>query len=227
MIAVRPPEYFPRLEYVALLQHVDRFVLADTFPYRRQTFQDRSKIRDAQGWHWIPIPVFGQPEGAPICEVKIETGGRWQEKHWRSFLYNYRTTLYFEFFEDTLRPFFEQTWEMLGACTCRSVELLAELFEVSTRITRASALPGTPDSVGSVVREVDPDTLVAPKVFGEADALPDGVVDVQRFSYNHPTYRQNFEGFEPGMTAADLVFNYGPEGRRILAQGTTVGTPAP
>lgn len=225
MIAIRPPEYFPRLEYVALLQHVDRFILADTFSYRRQTFQNRSKIRDAQGWHWIPIPLFGQPEGAPICEVEIETGGRWQEKHWRSFLYNYRTTLYFEFFERTLRPFFERTWEMLGACTCRSVELLAELFEMSTEITRASALPGAPASAGALVQVIEPDTIVVPTE--ETDSLPNGDVDVQLFSYDHPTYRQNFEGFEPGMTAADLVFNYGPEGRRILAQGTTVGTPAP
>lgn len=224
MVAICPPEYFPRLKYLALLQHVDHFVLADTCSYRRQSFQDRSKIRNAQGWHWISIPVFGQPEGAPIREVEIKTKGRWQEKHWRSFLYNYRTTMYFEFFEETLRPFFEQTWEQLSACTCRSVELLAELFETGTTLTRASALPGASDSLEAIVRQVEPDTLVVPA--GEEERVVERPVDVCEFTYDHPTYRQNFEGFEPGMTAADLFFNYGPEGRQILAGGTSVESSA-
>ncbi|MFB6098553.1 MAG: WbqC family protein [Salinibacter sp.] len=47
-------------------------------------------------------------------------------------------------------------------------------------------------------------------------------VDVERMSYDHPTYRQNFQGFEPEMSAADLVFNYGREAQRILAEGRTL-----
>ncbi|PSQ65471.1 MAG: hypothetical protein BRD32_04325, partial [Bacteroidetes bacterium QH_2_64_74] len=123
MIAVQPPEYFPRLRYMALLQHVDHFILANTFPYRRKSFQKRSKLRSPQGWHWITVPVFGNRDGAPLRDVQIKTGERWREKHWRSFLYNYRTTMYFDFFESSFRPFFERSWEHLSRCTCRSVEL--------------------------------------------------------------------------------------------------------
>lgn len=223
MVAVCPPEYFPRLEYMALLQHVDRFILADTFPYRRHTFHDRSKLRNAQGWHWIDIPLFGRPEGAPIQEVAIETGGRWQEKHWRSFMYDYRTTMYFEFFEDTFHPFFEQTWTHLGPCTCRSVELLAELFGMETSLVRASTLDGAPETMAEILETIEAETLV---VREDAEISDVDGVDVHRFAYDHPTYRQNFEGFEAGMTAADLVFNYGREGQRILAKGATTATAA-
>jgi len=223
MIAVRPPEYFPRLEYVALLQHVDHFILADTFPYRRQTFQNRSKLRSPQGWHWITIPIFGRRDGAPLRDVEIKTGGRWLEKHWRSFLYNYRTTMYFEFLEDSFRPFFEQSWERLSPCIRRSVELLAELFGIGTPITCASQLDGAPASLGEVVQATEADALVVPK----EHSLPDltGTIATHTFAYDHPTYHQNFDGFESGMTAADLVFNYGREAQRILATGTKT-TPA-
>lgn len=204
---------------MALLQHVDHFILANTFPYRQQSFQNRSKLRSPQGWHWITVPVFGNRDGAPICDVKIKTGGRWREKHWRSFLYNYRTTMHFEFFEASFRPFFERSWGHLSPCTCRSVTLLAELFGLRTTVTRASELDGAPGSLPEVVRATDADTLVVPEEDSSAStALPSGVA-VHTFIYEHPTYRQNFESFEAGMSAADLVFNYGREAQRTLAEG--------
>ena len=223
MIAVRPPEYFPRLRYMALLQHVDHFILADTFPYRRQSFQKRSKLRSPQGWHWITIPVFGQRDGAPIREVDIKTEGRWLEKHWRSFLYNYRTTMYFEFFEDSFRPFFERSWEHLSLCVCRSVEILVDLFFFLTTVTRASAPDDAPGSLPAIIETMDANTLVVPEDMSTSE-IPKSLV-TKTFAYDHPTYRQNFEGFESGMTAADLVFNYGREAQRILADGTKIVNP--
>jgi len=215
MIAVQPPEYFPRLSYTALIQHVDHFVLADTFPYRRQSFQDRSKLRSPQGWHWISIPVFGKREGAPICEVELKTEGRWREKHWRSFLYNYRTTMYFEFFETSFRPFFDRSWTQLGPCACRSVEILADLFGLRTTVTRASELDGTPGDLQGILRATDADVLATT----DREQSVSTEAEVHPLTYEHPTYHQNFEGFEPGLSAADLVFNYGREARRLLADG--------
>ena len=222
MIAVQPPEYFPRLRYMALLQHVDHFILANTFPYRRQSFQKRSKLRSPQGWHWITVPVLGNRDGAPLRDVQIKTGERWREKHWRSFLYNYRTTMYFDFFESSFRPFFERSWEHLSRCACRSVELLTELFGLDTSVTRASELDGAPDSLAGVVRATDAETLVVPEAPSTSTGLPSGAE--QPLAYEHPSYHQNFDGFEPGMSAADLIFNYGREARRILADGATTSS---
>jgi hypothetical protein len=221
MIAVRPPQYFPPLAYTALVHHVDHFILADTFRYRAQSFQNRSKLRNAPGAHWITIPLFGRPQGAPFREVEIETGGRWREKHWRSFMYDYRTTMYFEFYEEQFRPFFETTWTNLAACTGRSVALQADLFGLDTPITRASALDGAPDTLAGIVEATGTEAIAVPRA--EVEAV-DVDVRVEAVSYDHPEYRQNFEGFEPGMTGMDLLFNYGREAPRILAGG--LATPA-
>ena len=221
-IAVAPPAYFPGLVYVALIQHVDHFILADTFPFRQRSFQDRSKVRSPQGWHWISIPVVGRREGAPLPEVEIQTERRWLEKHWRSFLYNYRTTPYFEFFEGSFRPFFERTWKRLAPCLCRSVQLTANLFGVRTRITRASALSGAPCTYAEIVTALSPDALVVLDASVPED-LPD-TTSVCKCTYEPVPYRQNFEGFTPGMSALDLMFNYGPEAPRLLADGRTVAS---
>jgi len=217
-LAIRPPTYFPPLYDTALLAHVDHFVLADTFRFRQESFQNRSNLRNAPGAHEITIPLFGKPEGALLQTVEIETKGRWQEKHWRSFLYDYRTTMYFEYYQDPLHAFYEQSWTMLADCTCRSVELQAELFGLRTQLTRASTLEGTPDSLSAIVETLKPETLVVPL----QESLPSDVASrVQRVEFDHPTYHQNFDGFEPGVTALDLLFNYGPEARRPLMDAVT------
>ncbi len=219
MIAVSPPAYFPPLAYTARLHHVDHFILADTFRYRGQSFQNRSKLRNAQGTHWIPIPLFGQPEGAPFHTVDIETGGRWREKHWRSFMYDYRTTMYFEFYEEQFRPFFDVEWGNLADCVCRSVALQADLYGIDTTITRASELEGVPSTISGIVDALGAETLV---VSEDTEPPQDLTVTVERFVYEHPEYRQNFEGFIPGVTGMDLLFNYGREAPRLLTQGIGV-----
>jgi hypothetical protein len=200
---------------MALVQHVDHFILADTFPYRRQSFQNRSKLRSPQGWHWISIPITGCRDGAPIRDVDLKTDHRWPEKHWRSFLYNYRTTMYFEFFKDTFEPFFNQSWQRLGPCVCRSVEIVAELFGLGTSLTRASTLDGASGDLQGILDATGAERLA---VFGE-DETEAVSAEIEAFTYEHPTYRQNFDGFEPGLSAADLVFNYGREAQRLLADG--------
>lgn len=222
-IAVRPPEYFPGLAYFGLMQEVDRFVLADTFPYRRRSFQNRGKLRNPQGWQWITVPMDDHQHKRPIYEVDIQTGGRWLEKHWRAFQFNYRSTPYFEYFEEEVEPFFQREWTKLGELTCTSVELLHRLLDLSTPLVRATELGEQPDTLKAVLRATDATTLISPE-----DAVPDdqavaSVLQVVR--YDHPTYRQNFDGFEPGMSAADVLFNYGPEARSIIAKGVEITSP--
>jgi hypothetical protein len=230
MIAVRPPEYFPRLATVALMLRVDHFVIADTFQYSRQSFQNRSKLRNPDGWQWISIPLFGSPSGLLIQTVDVARKDRWRQQHWRAFMYNYRSTMYFEYYEDTFRPFFDVDWDLLANCTTRSMELTKEMLELDVTLRRASDLPGAPRTVDAItdalaevrddLEEPDAKTLLVPPDAAPHDAGATGETRV--LHYDHPTYRQNFEGFEPGMSAMDVMFNYGPEATRIIDQGGRV-----
>jgi hypothetical protein len=223
MIAIRPPEYFPRSVYMSLMQHADHFVLADTFQYSRQSFQNRSKLRNPNGWQWITVSLKGYAYGDPIRTVTVDNDDRWKEKHWRAFMYNYRSTMYFEFYEDRFRPVFdEDDHEYLGALTCRTVEIQADLMDIDTTIIRASELPGEPDTIGAVLDALDvPD---APLLCGqdtvEVDARTDRETRVLEFDLE--PYHQNFEGFAPGMSAMDFLFNYGPDAALRIADAGSV-----
>ena len=206
MIAVRPPEYWPRPEFFALMDEADEFVLADTFQYSRQTFQNRSPLRTPDGRQWISIPLKGGQHGKPILDVRIWGKHRWIGKHWRALQFNYRTTPFFEFYEHRLRPIFDRDWERLSELTAASVEILRDLIGIETPILLASQLSRAPSTLDDILEVAGRADLVIPRVSRSVDAALAASV----LEFDPPRYRQNFEGYEPEMSALDLLFNYGP-----------------
>jgi hypothetical protein len=229
MLAVLPPDYFPRLPVMALVQAADRVVLADTLPYRRRSFQSRARLRNPNGWQWISLPLTAHPAGTPIARVGLDPDAPDLAKHARAFAYNYRTTPYFEFFEDRFLPLFDQPWRRLGPLTCTTTELLADLMGLDTPLVRASALDGAPATPDALAAALGADAVLAlatppaRRKDARRDARPARAIATHALHFTHPTtYHQNFDGFEPGLSAADLLFNYGPEARTMLAEHSTV-----
>lgn len=217
MLGVRPPEYWPRLSYLALILSVSKFVMADTCQYSRQSFQNRTKLRTPQGWQWISIPLKGGQHGKPITDVRIENRDPWLRKHWRSLEYNYRSTPFFEFYEPVLLPIFEREWDNLGDLTCTTTEALCRLFDIKIPILRSSELNEVPTDIKRISILTGEKELLSP---GEAYAHDASAFsNVRLFKYREHPYRQNFEGFRPDMSALDLLFNYGPDARSILVRG--------
>ena len=69
----------------------------------------------------------------------------------------------------------------------------------------------------AVADAVEPQTLLAPEEVVAVERSQ--VAKVEGFRYEEPTYRQTFDGFEPGQSVLDVLFNYGPEARSIIDQG--------
>lgn len=243
LLSVRPPEYWPSPHVFALADAADRFVLADTLQYSRQSFQNRAQLRTPQGWQWITIPLKGSQHGRPICDVQIRNRRPWLGKHWRALHFNYRTSPFFDFYEPQLRPLFETEWKTLGALTCTTAELLAELLGVNGAMVRASRIEerdferrnvdgrgsrvdgrgsrieGGFADVPSILAYFGTNRLLSSEEAAEVNrkfAANVHVLQVQRLEY-----RQNFEGFVPGMSTLDLLFNYGPETLSMIRRASS------
>ena len=208
LVAVRPPEYWPRPIFLALMDAADRMVLADTLPYSRQSWQNRVQVRNPAGTQWLSVPLAAGRQGRAIRDARIEGSNRWIRKHWRALAYNYRTTPFFEWYEPELVSFFEQEWKRLGDITCASVQKIAELFGIETPLALASEMEGAPAAVRDMHRLAGGaflsarDTAAADRKHVRVEAVLDS---------RELVYRQNFQGFFPGMSALDILFNYGPD----------------
>lgn len=216
MIAVRPPEYWPGLEYFALMGQVDQFVLADTFQYSRQSFQNRARVRNPQGWQWISVPLKGGQHGMPIHKVRLRALP-WRAQHWKALVFNYRSAPFFNYYEASLREIFSRDFRCLGALTCATVVCLHEFLDFDTTLVKATELERAPNSLMQILSAVGEQALLSPREAAEHDAQT--VDQVHVFNYYPPVYHQNFEGFEPDQSVLDLLFMYGPEAGAILQQG--------
>ena len=228
MIAVRPPEYWPRPEYFALMDAADLFVMADTFQYSRQSYQNRAALRTPDGRQWISIPLKGRQHGKPIADVEIRGKHRWIGKHWRALHFNYRTTPFFDFYEPRLRPLFESEWRKLSDLTAATVEHTREMLGITTPLVRASQLGGAPSSLGGVLTALEEGGIARPDGAASGLLVPLESLAVDRrfasavLGFKPAPYRQNFAGFEEGMAALDLIFNYGPEALSIIRRQAEV-----
>lgn len=203
MYAIRPPEYFPGLPFWALWLRCDRILLADTFQYSRQSFQNRARVRNPNGWQWITVPLKGGQHGKAIRDVEIDNTVPWRGKHFRALSFNYRSTPYFEFYEEPVCLIFERRWNRLGDLTIASIRLVAELLALSEpELLSDHAANLSEDSSRELLLDADP-----------------GRLEGRRLRFREPEYDQNFPGFETGMSILDLLFNHGPDARLILESG--------
>lgn len=220
MIAIRPPEYFPGLAYAALMLCCDPFVLADTFQYSRQSFQNRTRVRNSEDWQWVSVPLKGGQHGRPQTGVHIRQITAWRKRHWKAFAFNYRPTPYFAHYEEELREFFLWPWTMLGDLTCASVQLLHRFLGLSSTLIRASELEGSPADLPGILDRMCPAPLLTTQESAPHDAHHGSRLRV--LHYDHPQYRQAFDGFRPGMTAFDAIFNLGPESVGMIRRGVRI-----
>ncbi|MEX1055687.1 MAG: WbqC family protein, partial [Rhodothermales bacterium] len=127
---------------------------------------------------------------------------------------------FFEFYEPELKWIFEHDWKFLGDLTCATVEALCALLEIDTPIVRSADLQGRPSALGQIMETEGRNDLLSPREVARFDA--ETVVPVAVLEFGELEYRQNFEGFEPGMSVLDLLFNYGPETMPLIRRAATI-----
>jgi hypothetical protein len=52
-------------------------------------------------------------------------------------------------------------------------------------------------------------------------------IKVQWHNYEHPIYKQKFDGFQPNMSIIDILFNMGPQSKEIILKGGIINTSIP
>ena len=216
--AVRPPELFPRCSYCALADYVDELILGDTFPYSRQSHQNRAPIRTPDGRMWLSVPLQHGSGNVPIGDVR-PAGRLWAGKFLRSLRFNYSSAPFYEHYIDYLNELLSQEWTSLGDLTVASTHLVFKMLRIDTPIVPVSSLPGRPAGLADVLSTRSAG-LVSPADVAEHDRRYAEPLEVMSFSDD--PYRQVFEGFEPDLSALDLLFNWGPDALPMLREHRTV-----
>src|SRR5713101_6095158 len=95
LVAIHQSHYLPWLRYFEKIARSDVFIVLDDVQYEKNGFQNRNKIKTAQGWTYLTVPVL-KPTARPITEIEIDNGTPWRAKHRRTLELSYCKAPYFE-----------------------------------------------------------------------------------------------------------------------------------
>ena len=189
------PGYFPSISHFVAIAQSDLVTFEMDDNFQKQTNRNRMYIYSPNGIQLLNIPIKHTREGhQKTKEVRIEDAFDWQKQHFKSLEAAYRTSPFFEYFEDDIRPIFE-----------RKHTFLMDLnFETLAVVSKCLGLEFDYNETTEYFHEVSDKT--------DLRSLINGKKDTSLFT----PYTQVFEekhGFLNNLSILDLLFN---EGRYAL-----------
>jgi len=182
------PEYLPRLEALLPILGRDTAVWRADRPFSRQAWQNRTRLRNPDGWQWITVPIEHGHHGEAIFRTRIAYHDGWRKRHLKAFKYNYSTSPFYEHYKADLHDLLSTRYETLHMLNKATIDMILGWLghSVSWEIRSEPA--------GTAMKEI-------------SSAVP----------FKHPVYRQNYPGFIPDMTCLDILFTNGPAAIHQLA----------
>ncbi len=194
MSLILHPTYFPSIAaFSVIVQKEVVWEVHDNF--QKQTYRNRCYICTDQGRHMMNIPIkhVGVNEGRQLySEVIIDNSAQWQKQHWRTLETAYRTSPYFEFYEDDIKPLYEDESQLLYDFNIKTIHTILECLGMDKTFGKTSKF------------EIEPTEFVDARHLVEAK---------KPFQFGQQHYEQVFverHGFVDNLSILDLLFNEGP-----------------
>jgi hypothetical protein len=186
----------------------DKITLEIQDNYQKQTYRNRAYIAHSNGKLLLNIPIrhSKSTRHQKTKDVTPENNFSWLAEHWKSIQVAYRTSPYFEFYEDDLAPLFKEPVLKLQGFNIQILETITELIGLETQILTSN-------------------------VFDKHTELQDmrHLANCKKEpSYNFDTYHQVFEGNHgriENLSILDLLFNEGPNTLNYLQSQTLERSP--
>lgn len=194
---VFPTCYFGPVHWYAAAIHEQKFVLEACQHYRKQTYGSRTYIKTANNLIPLVIPVGRKGLHTPIKDKRISYQEKWRQNHWRSLHTAYKNSPYFEYYSDTLEVFYQKKIEFLIDLQIESLHLINQALNLGLHLSTSQSYLET-EYTKDYRQDFD----------GKLNKFPSW--------FTPAPYPQVFEGFSPGISILDLLFNEGPASTIIL-----------
>ena len=191
--------YLPPVEYFSLISKADEVLVEKEENYLKQSYRNRCYILSAHGPQILSVPVYlGSLHKTLTKDIRIDYSKRWQQVHSGALKASYNSSPYFEFYFESFERIFSQNHIFLLDLNMELTLVVLKLLKVNNSLSYTTDFK----PIGSF--ENDFRYKITPK---------------KESQYQGKEYIQVFNpgnGFIPGLTILDLIFNIGPDSGNYL-----------
>lgn len=193
--------YLPPTIYFKQLLKADDFIIDVNEYFVKQTYRNRCTILGADGKLNLVVPIHKRNSKQLMKDVKLSNDENWQKNHWKSIEAAYRSSPYFEYYEDLFYPFYNQKKYVF------LTDFNLELMNIICPLLRISILLNLSQQYIELSNEIiDFRTNISPK--NKSLDKMDQQAYIQVFS--------DKLGFQKNLSIVDLLFNEGPNSLAYL-----------
>ncbi|MBN2467297.1 MAG: WbqC family protein [Deltaproteobacteria bacterium] len=222
-IAILQPMFIPYLGYFEQMALTDLFVYLDDVQYTRKDWRNRNRVKTANGWIWLTVPVKKCPRDTLLGDVVINYEQDWVRRHLKTLEVAYKKAPFFHPLYDEIKDILESGITNLVQLDVVLLQCLRKHLKITTPERFSSSVPrratNKNERIMEICRYFDADLLYDGKSaaeFIDRDLFAARGLEVIFQDYAHAHYPQQFDGFIPNLSAVDVIFNTGPEARNIM-----------
>jgi hypothetical protein len=189
------PSYFgPISEYSEIIKsETVVFEMDDNF--QKQSYRNRCYIYNSNGKQLLNIPVKDKNKGSSqrkkTKDLLVDNDANWQDQHLKSLQTAYRTSPFYEFYEDDLLSIFKKKYTFLQDVNIDTYLFLTDALQISQQFSKTEEY---------IVETSENDFRALADVKNKPTRLVDNYI--QMFDDKH--------GFIPNLSILDLLFMEGP-----------------
>ncbi|MBK0382575.1 WbqC family protein [Pedobacter sp. SD-b] len=199
--AVFPLFYLPNVEFFNTLRSYSEngIFLENKEHYPKQTFRNRTVIAGPNGKLELSVPIKkGRLQHTPYKDIRISNDDDWQRIHWLSLGTSYRSSAYFEFYEDDFAPFYQQKFNFLFDYNLQLLEVILKSIKMKVDY--------------KFTEEYHPQ-------YNDKEDFRSSLNIRKPSAYQTKKYHQVFEDRNPylnNICILDLLFNQGPQASKFF-----------
>ena len=185
------PTYFPSISNFVAMAKTEKIIFEIDDNFQKQTNRNRMYIYSPNGLQMLNIPVKHSKEvHQKTRDIKIETDFNWQKQHFKSLEAAYRSSPFFEYFEDAIQPIFTKKHTFLLDLNLETIAIVSKCLGLSLNYNKTT----------EYFKEVTN--------FTDLRTLANGKKDVSKLDSYTQVFGDKF-GFLNNLSILDLLFNEG------------------
>ena len=193
------PNYFPNIHQFTQIIKANNILFEVSDNYQKQTFRNRTYVYGANGKLGLFIPVIHSHKNRELFkDVKISYESNWMDLHLKSLQSAYRSSPYFEYFEDDFIKLYSKKEKFLADFNIKCIKLISNLLDLNLDF----------------------------KISNEYVEKTNDIIDLRDLSnarkekkIDTPKYIQVFEskhGYINNLSIIDLIFSEGPNSVSLI-----------